>query len=165
MNRAYNDNREYTDALDGLRFSDGAKARMVDHLLDAAAQQPPVQQKTRRRASRLPRIAAIGVAAALVLGVGAGATGVLKTAGEAFSGVFGDRLYDVTLRFTGGAMRYVLEKTWHSSQKIRRSSNELMFSVRVSDPQEVLYWAKQWGHEAEVVSVESVEESVEESKS
>lgn len=89
MNRAYNDNREYTDALDGLRFSDGAKARMVDHLLDAAAQQPPVQQKTRRRASRLPRIAAIGVAAALVLGVGAGATGVLKTAGEAFSGVFG----------------------------------------------------------------------------
>lgn len=89
MNRAYNDNKEYTDALDGLRFSDGAKARMVDNLLDTAAQQPPVQQKPRRRASRLPRIAAIGVAAALVLGVGAGATGVLKTAGEAFSGVFG----------------------------------------------------------------------------
>lgn len=89
MNRAYNDNREYTDALDGLRFSDEAKARMVDNLLDAAAQQPPVQQKPRRRAFRLPRIAAVGVAAALVLGIGAGATGVLKTAGEAFSGVFG----------------------------------------------------------------------------
>lgn len=89
MNRAYNDNREYTDALDGLRFSDEAKAHMVDNLLDAAAQQPPVQQKPRRRAFRLPRIAAVGVAAALVLGIGAGATGVLKTAGEAFSGVFG----------------------------------------------------------------------------
>ena len=89
MNRAYNDNREYTDALDGLRFSNEAKARMVDNLLDAAAQQPPVQQKPRRRAFRLPRIAAVGVAAALVLGIGAGATGVLKTAGEAFSGVFG----------------------------------------------------------------------------
>ena len=89
MNRAYNDNREYTDALDSLRFSDEAKARMVDNLLDAAAQQPPVQQKPRRRAFRLPRIAAVGVAAALVLGIGAGATGVLKTAGEAFSGVFG----------------------------------------------------------------------------
>ena len=89
MNRAYNDNREYTDALDGLRFSDEAKARMVDNLLDAAAQQPPVQQKPHRRAFRLPRIAAVGVAAALVLGIGAGATGVLKTAGEAFSGVFG----------------------------------------------------------------------------
>ena len=84
---------------------------------------------------------------------------------NAFSGVFGDRLYDVTLRFTGGAMRYVLEKTWHSSQKIRRSSNELMFSVRVSDPQEVLYWAKQWGHEAEVVGVELAVESAEEPKS
>ena len=89
MNRAYNDNREYIDALDNLRFSDEAKARMVDNLMDAAAQQPPVQQKPRRRAFRLPRIAAVGVAAALVLGIGAGATGVLKTAGEAFSGVFG----------------------------------------------------------------------------
>lgn len=89
MNRAYNDNREYTDALDSLRFSDEAKARMVDNLMDAAAQQLPVQQKPRRRAFRLPRIAAVGVAAALVLGIGAGATGVLKTAGEAFSGVFG----------------------------------------------------------------------------
>lgn len=89
MYRAYNDNREYTDALDGLRFSDEVKARMVDNLLDAAAQQLPVQQKPRRRAFHLPRIAAVGVAAALVLGIGAGATGVLKTAGEAFSGVFG----------------------------------------------------------------------------
>lgn len=89
MNRAYNDNKEYTDALDGLRFSDEAKARMVDNLLGAAAQQQPVQKKTRKRAFRLPRIAAVGVAAALVVGIGAGATGVFKTAGEAFSGVFG----------------------------------------------------------------------------
>lgn len=77
---------------------------------------------------------------------------------NAFSGVFGDRLYDVSLRFTGGAMHYVLEKTWHSSQRIRRSAHELFFSVRVSDPQEVLYWAKQWGQEAEVLSVKPTEE-------
>lgn len=77
---------------------------------------------------------------------------------NAFSGGFGDRLYDVTLRFTGGAMRYVLEKTWHSSQKIRRGEHELIFSVRVSDPQEVLYWAKQWGRESEVIAVEPAEE-------
>ena len=89
MNRAYNDNREYTDALDRLRFSDEAKARMVDNLLGAAAQQQPEQRKTRKRVFRLPRIAAVGVAAALVVGIGAGATGVFKTAGEAFSGVFG----------------------------------------------------------------------------
>lgn len=84
---------------------------------------------------------------------------------NAFSGVFGDRLYDVSLRFTGGAVRYVLEKTWHSSQKIRRSGNELLFSVRVSDPQEVLYWASQWGEEAEVIGVEPADESREDRRS
>ncbi len=77
---------------------------------------------------------------------------------NAFSGVFGDRLYDVTLRFTGGAMHYVLEKTWHVSQQIRRSRHELLFSVRVSDPQEVLYWAKRWGPESEVIDVTPVKE-------
>ena len=89
MNRVYNDNKEYTDALDGLRFSDEAKARMVQNLLDAAGESAPQLEKPRGRKSRLPRVAAVGVAAALVLGIGAGASGVFKTAGEAFSGVFG----------------------------------------------------------------------------
>lgn len=77
---------------------------------------------------------------------------------NAFSGVFGDRLYDVRLRFTGSAMHYVMEKTWHHSQQIQRSAHELLFSVRVSDPQEVLYWARQWGREAEVLGVEPAED-------
>ena len=89
MNKAYNDNREYTDALDGLRFSDEAKARMVQNLLDAAGESAPKQAKPRGRKFGLPRVAAVGVAAALVLGIGAGASGVFKTAGEAFAGVFG----------------------------------------------------------------------------
>lgn len=89
MNRAYNDNKEYTDALDGLLFSDEAKARMVQNLLDAAGEGMPMREKPRKRKFRLPRVAAVGVAAALVLGIGAGASGVLKTAGEAFSSVFG----------------------------------------------------------------------------
>lgn len=77
---------------------------------------------------------------------------------NAFSGVFGDRLYDVRLRFTGGAMNYVMEKTWHHSQKIQSSAHELLFSVRVSDPQEVLYWAQQWGSESEVLGVNPAED-------
>ena len=89
MNKAYNDNREYTDALDGLRFSDEAKARMVQNLLDAAGESAPKQAKPRKRKFGLPRVTAVGVAAALVLGIGAGASGVFKTAGEAFAGVFG----------------------------------------------------------------------------
>ena len=36
MNRAYNDNKEYTEAMAGLKFSDEAKARMVQNLLTHA---------------------------------------------------------------------------------------------------------------------------------
>ncbi len=90
MNRAYNDNKEYTEAMAGLQFSDEAKARMVQNLLDAQEKATDnVVAMPRGRKRRLPRIAAVGVAAAVVLTVGASATGVLKTASEAFQGVFG----------------------------------------------------------------------------
>ena len=83
MNREYNDNREYKNALDELHFSEEAKNRMVERLMERAEQPAP------RRIRRFPRIAAVGVAAALVLSIGAGASGVLKSASEAFAGVFG----------------------------------------------------------------------------
>ena len=84
MNREYNENKMYNSALDELRFSEEAKSRMVDRLM-AAAEQPV----TIHRVRRFPRIAAVGVAAALVLSIGAGATGVFKSASDAFAGVFG----------------------------------------------------------------------------
>ena len=72
MNRAYNDNKEYTEAMAGLKFSDEAKARMVQNLLDAQEQAADnVVPMPRARKRRLPRIAAVGVAAAVVLTVGA----------------------------------------------------------------------------------------------
>ena len=83
MNREYNDNREYKNALDELHFSEEAKNRMVERLMERAEQPAP------RRIRRFPRIAAVGVAAALVLSIGAGASGVLKSASEVFAGVFG----------------------------------------------------------------------------
>ena len=90
MNRAYNDNKEYIDAMGNLHFSDEVKARMVQNLLDARGQDAGnVATMPRRRARRLPRIAAVGMAAAVVLTIGASATGVLKSASEAFAGVFG----------------------------------------------------------------------------
>lgn len=86
MNREYNDNKEYKEAMDALHFSEETKSRMVDRLLESAEQpEKPVVHRVRR----FPRIAAVGVAAALVLSIGAGATGVLKSASEAFAGVFG----------------------------------------------------------------------------
>ena len=83
MNREYNDNREYKNALDELHFSEEAKNRMVERLMERAEQPAP------RRVRRFPRIAAVGIAAALVLSIGAGASGVLKSASEVFAGVFG----------------------------------------------------------------------------
>ena len=83
MNREYNDNKEYKNALDELHFSEEAKNRMVERLMERAEQPAP------RRVRRFPRIAAVGVAAALVLSIGAGAAGVLKSASEVFAGVFG----------------------------------------------------------------------------
>ena len=83
MNKEYSDNREYKNALDELHFSEEAKNRMVDRLMERAEQPAP------HRVRRFPRVAAVGVAAALVLSIGAGATGILKSASEAFAGVFG----------------------------------------------------------------------------
>ena len=83
MNKEYNDNKEYKNAMDALHFSEEAKNRMVERLMERAEQPAP------RRVRRVPRIAAVGVAAALVLSIGAGATGILKSASEAFAGVFG----------------------------------------------------------------------------
>lgn len=87
MNREYNDNEMYNSALDELRFSEEAKSRMVDRLMTAAEQ--PEQPVAIHRVRRFPRITAVGVAAALVLSIGAGATGVFKSASDAFAGVFG----------------------------------------------------------------------------
>ena len=87
MNREYNDNKTYNFAMDELHFSEEAKNRMVDHLMAAAEQ--PEQPVAIHRVRRFPRIAAVGVAAALVLSIGAGATGVFKSASDAFAGVFG----------------------------------------------------------------------------
>ena len=83
MNKEYNDNREYKNAMDELHFSEEAKNRMVDRLMERA------EQPASRRVRRFPRVAAVGIAAALVLSIGAGASGVLKSASEVFAGVFG----------------------------------------------------------------------------
>lgn len=87
MNREYNDNKAYNAALDELHFSEEAKNRMIDRLMAVAEQ--PVQPVSVHRVRRFPRVAAVGVAAALVLSIGAGATGAFRSAGDVFAGVFG----------------------------------------------------------------------------
>lgn len=83
MNREYNDNNEYKTAMDKLRFSEEAKENMIDKLMQA--EQGETTRRTRRT---FVRPVTVGVAAALVLTIGASATGALKNVGEAFAGVF-----------------------------------------------------------------------------
>lgn len=76
----------YREQLDSLRFSEEQKAQMVDRLMEAQTQ-PVIPYKKR---TPLRRMAAIGIAAAVVMTVGAGAIVVYnKLASESFAGVFG----------------------------------------------------------------------------
>ena len=74
----------YRKSMDALRFTPEQKRDMVEELLSAG---------TARRRKTLPmrRILSVAAAAALVaaLGVGAGASGVLRSAGDVFAVVFG----------------------------------------------------------------------------
>ena len=78
--------KSYRESMNDLRFTQEEKNSMVDGLM--AAMESP---KPKHKVLPLRRMVAVGAAAALVLalGVGAAATGVLKSAGEAFAGIFG----------------------------------------------------------------------------
>ena len=74
--------KSYRESMNDLRFTREEKNSMVDGLM--AAMESP---KPKHKVLPLRRMVAVGAAAALVLalGVGAAATGVLKSAGEAFA--------------------------------------------------------------------------------
>ncbi|MFQ8928280.1 MAG: hypothetical protein ACLR53_09940 [Evtepia gabavorous] len=69
----YREEADYRQAMDELCFSQVAKARMTRNLRQSLARQ--AEPGPARRTHWKPRIAAVAVAAALVLAVGAGATG------------------------------------------------------------------------------------------
>ena len=81
MNRQF----EYTEALNGLHFTEEQKAAIAARAAEAAQQQAQPRQ-TRRP---IGRMAVIAACLAVVLTVGAGATGVLQSAVEVFSPLFG----------------------------------------------------------------------------
>ena len=75
---------EYRRDMDSLRFTEEQKATLTAQVSQAAGQE---RKSTRRRP--VGRIALVAAALGAVLVVGAGATGVLKPAVDAFSGIFG----------------------------------------------------------------------------
>ena len=74
---------EYRQAMDGLHYTDEQKKLLAEQALRAAGQAAP------RRRKPVWRTALIAAAVAAVLMVGAGATGVLKSAVDALSPIFG----------------------------------------------------------------------------
>ena len=80
-----NEQFEYTEAMNGLHFTEEQKAAIAARAAEAARTQ------TRPRRSRRPigRTALIAACLALTLTATAGATGVLKSAAEVFAPLFG----------------------------------------------------------------------------
>lgn len=77
---------EYKSAMDSLHFTSEQKRQIAESAAKAAARQA---RRPRRPIGRTVLVAACITA---VLVVGAGATGVLKTAVESFSGIFGSEV-------------------------------------------------------------------------
>ena len=80
------DNRqfEYQRDMDALRFTDEQKQTLAARVAAGAAESAAPRYRCPIR-----RMAVIAAAAVLALAVGAGATGMLKSAAESFSGIFG----------------------------------------------------------------------------
>ena len=88
---------DYQQALDSLHYTPEQKARLAARAVEAARQ-------TARKAHRpFGKIAVLAACLAVVLAVGAGATGVLKTAVESFGAIFG----------SGAAQTEVIDKIGH----------------------------------------------------
>lgn len=79
---------EYQESLNSLRFTDEQKEAIARRAAEAARQQTRQARPAHRRPVR--RMALVAVAAVLVLAMGtAGATGILRSAVEVFSPLFG----------------------------------------------------------------------------
>ncbi len=89
MNRGHDEYTEYNEALNGLYFKKEAKDEMLKKLItDMEEINRGEKPKSVRR--KLSRMAVAGIAAAVVLSVGAGAAVAYnKLASESFAGVFG----------------------------------------------------------------------------
>lgn len=63
-----------------------------------------------------------------------------------------NELYQVRLRFTGAAVKYVRERVWHPSQVLEPESEQsLLMRLKLSHLREIQRWALSWGGECEVL--------------
>jgi len=65
----------------------------------------------------------------------------------------------VTVRFSKKARPFIEESLWHHSQEIKREKDgSILFRADVAEPREVLWWALQWGADAEILEPKELRE-------
>jgi predicted DNA-binding transcriptional regulator YafY len=73
----------------------------------------------------------------------------------------GDKAKTVRLRFGAVAARYVRERTWHPSQKLKElPDRRLELTLRLTHLLEVKRWALSWGGECEVLKPDELRDEV-----
>jgi predicted DNA-binding transcriptional regulator YafY len=72
-----------------------------------------------------------------------------------FSVLAGKNAERVTVRFTSRVKPYIEETCWHHSQKLTPTEDgDILLTVNVAEPREVLWWALGWGADAEIIEPE-----------
>ena len=71
--------------------------------------------------------------------------------------------FEVCIRFTGWAARYVAERHWHASQKItplKEDGSEIEFRAHLAGLEEITRWVLSHGRQAQVMEPEELRKRV-----
>jgi len=78
-------------------------------------------------------------------------------------GIWHEDPVDVVIRFDKTVAQSIEERTWHPSQKIKKSrKGDLELTLHVGPSEEMIAWILRWGFHAEVIQPESLRETVKE---
>ncbi|MFC4769544.1 helix-turn-helix transcriptional regulator [Effusibacillus consociatus] len=73
----------------------------------------------------------------------------------------GDRVYEITLRFSARQAPYIRERIWHASQKVYDQPNgEIVMHFQASGLNSIKRWIMQYGSEVEVVGPQELREEI-----
>lgn len=73
----------------------------------------------------------------------------------------GEEQVEVVLQFSSTVSARVRESVWHPSQEVDElKDGGCLFTVRISEPREMLPWIRSWGAEVEVLSPPSVRQAI-----
>lgn len=68
---------------------------------------------------------------------------------------------EVVLRFSKDVASRVKETKWHGSEKVKElEDGRILWQAKIAEPQEMLNWIRGWGADVEVISPDSLRESI-----